>query len=273
MYPFLALFLASSFLCASCAGHTNILQKPLVPARDRQIGELSDFSFEEVYDSGYWVTRPRGGAMTILGIAGRRGTREEAVREALSDAARKAALYHGVYGESAAVLNQGSGNLDYFSDFDYRLDLLTDSEGYIGELIFDKDKDILEKEGSVMVRVQYSGIFDIPAYETGLEDGIPGWVNNYTASVPGFLAAVGYSKNRGSLQKTCQASYENAIVSLLPRLSSKVANEVLDAAGGKITRNVAANSGVLENVMILETWFDRKANALWTLVAAREKTP
>jgi hypothetical protein len=60
---------------------------------------------------------------------------------------------------------------------------------------------------------------------------------------------------------------------LLPRLSSKIATEVIDGEGGKITRNITTSSGVLEQVMILETWVDKKTNALWTLVAAKEKAP
>jgi hypothetical protein len=181
-------------------------------------------------------------------------------------------LYHGVSGESAAVLDQGSGSLDYFSDFDYRLEVLTDAEHYIDALVFDKDADVLEKDGSVFVWAQYPGVFDIPAYETVVEDRVPQWVKTYAADVPGFLTAVGFSGNKGSLQKTCRASYENAIASLLPRLSSQVASEVIDAAGGRITRNITTGSGVLEKVMILETWYDRKINALWTLLVAKQKT-
>jgi hypothetical protein len=273
MNKFFTLFVASALLFSSCAGDTQVLRKPLVPAPDSRPGEWADPSFEEVYDSGYWVTRPRDGTIPILGIAGRRRNREEAIAEALADAAQKAALYHGLYGESVAVINQGSGSLDYFSDFNYRLELLNKSENYIGDLVFDRDHDILEKDGSVIIRLQYSGISEIPAYETIPEDGTPGWVKDYAASVPGFLAAVGYAKNRGSLQKTCQASYENAIVSLLPRLSSNLVTVVIDGDGGKVTRNISTSSGVLEKVMILETWVDRKVNALWTLVAAKEKTP
>jgi hypothetical protein len=271
MNKFFAPFLVSAFLCSSCAGYTKIPQEPFVTVPESQTKDLYDPSFEEMYDSGYWVTRPRDGAITVLGIAGRRSNREDAMTEALADAARKAALYHGVHGEYAVVLNQGSGNLDYFSDFDYRLNILNNSENYVGDLIFDKDKDILEKDGSVLIRAQYHGVSVIPDYETDMEDGRPDWVNDYAASAPGFLIAVGYSKTRGSLQKTYRASYENAIVSLLPRLSSKFVNEVFDVAGGKITQNISISSGVLEEVMILETWVDRKINALWTLVAAKEK--
>lgn len=228
-------------------------------------------SLEELFDSGYWITRPSGTTVTIMGIAGRRRNKDEAIAEALADAARRVALYHGVRGESASVLNQGSGNLDYFSDFDYRLDLLHNVEDYIHALVFDKEKDVLEKNGTVVVRVQYNGVFSIPPYESVIENGMPSWVKNYGANIPGFLTGVSYSKNKGSPQKTYQASYENAIVSLLPQLSAKTANEVIDMAGGRITQNYSVSSGILEKVMILETWSDKKTGAIWTLLVARQK--
>jgi hypothetical protein len=263
-----------SFLFAACAGFENISEQELnsriIDGQEPEDPVLSS-SIEEIYDSGYWVTGQAGGALTVFGIAGRRGNREEAVTEALADAARRVALYYGVQGESAAVLNQGSGNLDYFSDFDYHLNLLHDSGEYIDDLVFDHDKDVLEKNGIVLVRARYSGISGIPVYKTIMEDGTPNWVKNYTADIPGFLTAVSYAKNKGTPQKTYQAAYENAIVSLLPRLSSKVANEIVDVEGVRITRNISTNSGILEPVIILETWLDKKNGAVWTLLAARPK--
>jgi hypothetical protein len=242
-------------------------------------------SLEDSFDSGYWVTAPMaapaaaplaaapGGpedtAITIIGIAGRRANRDEAIQEALADAARKAALYHGVRAESAAVLNQGSGNLDYFSDFDYRIAPANSHEAYIDALIFDKDNDILEKNGVVIVRTRYPGGFSVPVYESPLEDGIPAWVKNYTADIPGFLAGVGYSRNKGSLQRTHTASYEAALVSLLPLLSTRVSNEVVDVGGAKLTSSITASKGDLVNVIILETWLDKKTNSVWTLLAAK----
>jgi hypothetical protein len=266
------LILISAFLFASCAGLANTPQSPNTVASNRSQAD-SGLSLEESHEAGYWVTRPSGSTLTVLGIAGRRLNRDEAVAEALGDAARRVALYHGVYGESAAVLNQGSGNLDYFSDFDYRLNLLTNAEGYVDALIFDREKDVLEKDGAVFVRVRYAGISVLPVYQTTIKDGVPDWVGNYTIDIPGFLAAVGYSKNRGSPQRTFRASYENALVSLLPRLSSKQVGEVIDVeGGGRLTQNVSLSSGTLENVMILETWWDRKNAMVWTLLAAKQKT-
>jgi hypothetical protein len=228
-----------------------------------------DASLEALFDSGYWVTRPSGSIITVFGTAGRRGNRDEGVRLALLDAARKAALYHGVHGESVAILNQDAGFLDYFSDFDYRLELRRNPEEFLDALIFDRDRNVLEKNGVVLVRVQYAGVSDIPPYNSVLEDGIPDWTKKYVVTIPGFLAGIGYSKNKGSFQKTCEASYENALVSLLPQLSVSVDSNDADAAGGRVSHNVTRSVGELTGVMILETWFDRRVNAVWTLLAAR----
>lgn len=255
-----------SVLFLSCATAEKVLPESAAAGE-----EAAGPSLEELFDGGYWVTRPSEAGMTVIGIAGRRSNRNEAIAEALADAARRAALYHGVRGESATVLNQGSGNLDYFSDFDYKLDLLNNAENYIDELVFDSEKDVLEKNGAVIVRAQYAGVSGVPFYNSVVEDGVPSWVKNYGVEIPGFLTGVSFSKNKGSPQKTYQASYESAIASLLPRLSTKTAGEIIDVSGARLTRDVSVSSGILENVMILETWADKKNGAIWTLLVARQK--
>jgi hypothetical protein len=267
-------FLASVFLAASCAS-TVSTEKPAPPLdspADTSLRQPSPVSLEELYDSGYWVTGQSDSGITIMGIAGRRANKNEAIAEALADAARKVALYYGVRGKSASVLNQGTGNLDYFSDFDYELSLLSKEENYINDLVFDKDKDVIEKSGVVVVRVTYAGVPGVPSYKSSMEDGKPNWVKNYGTGIPdvsGFWIAVGSSKNKGSPPKTFQASYEGAIASLLPRLSSRVLNDAVDAGGGKVTQNYTINSGVLASVVILETWTDKKTGTIWTLLAAK----
>jgi hypothetical protein len=253
----------------AAAGVTGAAETARIPIKEA--GEPGPRSLAESYASGYWITRPSGGTIRLVGIAGRRRDRDAAVAAALADAALKAALYHGVYGESAAVLNQGSGSLDYYADFDYRLTLDNSPESFINDLTFDKDTDILEKDGAVYVWAQYSGVPDVPTYPSVFKDGVPDWVKNYTALVPGFLVGIGTSKNKGSPQKTYQASYENAVVSILPGLATQVRSDSLEVTGGKLTTNTTASRGSLINVMILETWFDRKTGSVWTLLAARQK--
>lgn len=267
----IVLLLGIIVLFPSCTGVNGAVQKP--ENTGTSLSSISSIaSIEEMYDGGYWVTRPSNSVIPVVGIAGRRADKDAALADALADAARKAALYHGVYGETVAVLNQGSGNLDYFSDTDYRLQLENDPENYIGDLVFDKDNDVLERNGAVFVLAHYSGVSAVPSYNSVMKDGVPNWVIDFGADVPGFLTAVSYSKNKGSPQKTYQASYENAIVSLLPRLTAKTVNEIIDVQGVKINQNISASSGTVENVMILETWLDKKTGAVWTLLVARQRT-
>jgi hypothetical protein len=270
LLPFLPVLL----FCLSCAVSDPALQKIPAETENTPIPAavlFEDASLEAAFDNGHWVTRPKDAAITIIGITGRRANRGEAVKNALADAARKAALYHGVHAESAAVLNQGSGNLDYFSDFDYRVDPSNGHETYIDALVFDEERDVLEKNGVVIVRTRYSGVSDVPPYESPVEAGVPVWVKNYNANIPGFLAGVGYSRNKGSLQKTHTASYETALVSLLPMLSTSVDSKVVDVAGARMTNSVTKSEGELVSVMILETWFDKKTNSVWTLIAAKAR--
>ncbi|MDR0689488.1 MAG: dolichyl-diphosphooligosaccharide--protein glycosyltransferase subunit STT3 [Spirochaetaceae bacterium] len=268
---------AGVFLWASCGSDPGVRQEPLPVTGERTDDpaspdlNLSGPSLEEIHDSGYWITRPLDSSITIIGIAGRRSNRDDAITEALADAARKVSLYHGIHGESSTVLNQGPGSLDYVAEFNYSLEPLTEVDLYLEKLAFDKDRDVLEKNGAVYVRFRYSGVSGIPPYHSSLEDGVPNWVRNTVADIPGFLTGIGISKNKGSLQKTYQASYENAIVALLPRLFTRISGEIIDVEGGKMTRNVSTSEGDLTEVMILETWFDKKINAVWTLVAAKQK--
>jgi hypothetical protein len=240
-------------------------------AQDKTYSITPAPSLEEIFDGGHWVTRPSGSAITIIGIAGRKSNRNAAIQDALTDAARKAALYHGVYAESATVLYEGPGYLDYYSDADYQITLENNHEGYIEALAFDVDNDVLEKNGVVIVRAKYHGVSDVPPYKTTITDGIPEWVKNFAAEIPGFLVGVGISRNKGSRPKTYAASYEDAIVRILPQLSTNIMGEVIDVSSGKSTANVTKSKGSLVNIMILETWYDKKTASVWTLIAAKEK--
>ncbi|MDR1900552.1 MAG: hypothetical protein LBQ55_11120 [Treponema sp.] len=276
MSRYIVFLLTGVLLFASCAS-TDGGKVPSQPDPDNRAADNSPestfaVSLEELYDGGYWVATQADAGITVMGIAGRQSNRDKAIAEALADAAQRVALYYGVQGESAAVLNQGSGNLDYFSDFDYQLNLLNRPENYINDLVFDKDKDVLEKNGAVVVRVQYPGVSGVPVYKSVMEDGTPDWVRKVVVDIPGFLTSVNNSKNKGSPQKTYQASYEKAIAALLPQLSTTSASGVVDVAGRRMTQNYTTSSGVLDNVIILETWEDKKTGTIWTLLVAKQKS-
>jgi hypothetical protein len=249
------------FLCFSCisAGESVVVE------------DIADNSAGAFFEETHWITRPSGGTITVIGIAGRKLKRDEAIADALTDAARRVSLYYGAYGESTTVLQDGSNLLDYYANTDYRLTIRNSPEPYLDSLVFDKTADVYEKNGSVYVRAQYSGVIELPAQVQAVTEGSPPvWVREYHADIPGFLTGIGNSKNKGTPQKTYQASYENALVSILPRISTKVEESVIDVAGqGRITKNVSVSSGNLSRIMILETWFDKGTGTVWTLLAAK----
>jgi len=268
---------AAALLCASCALFRGAA--PQAPAASdpppRPVSGLAlpdSRSFEEMQESGYWVTRPAGGRLMIIGITGRKGSREEAVTLAKRDAARRAALFYGVRGLSATVLREGSNNLDYFTATDYEITLFHGPEEYEETLEFDPERDVLEKSGSVYIRAYLGGAPMVPAYPSALTEEGPDWAASLKAPpIPGYLTSVGLSRNRGDQQKTFAFSYENAIVRLLPQLSTTSGSAVIDMEGGKLIQNISASEGELEQVMILEAWFDAKTKSAWTLIAAKEK--
>jgi hypothetical protein len=192
-------FLAVLLLYLSCAASGPAVQK--APGEGEALVPVRVVSLEESFDGVYWVTRPRDAAITIMGIAGRRGSRAESIREALADAARKAALYHGVHAESAAVLNQGSENLDYFSDFDYRINPLNSHETYIDALVFDEDKDILEKNGAVILRTRYSGVSDVRPTNPPLKGVFPPGLKTIPPASPVSWPVWGIHGTRGPFKK------------------------------------------------------------------------
>jgi hypothetical protein len=254
-------------LFLSCATGFPFQQTSSVP---NQVSEAPVVSVGEMYEKGHWITRPSDGQIYVLGISGRRNNLDDAIAGALEDAARRVALYHGLHAKSASVLNVGQGSLDYYADTDYWLTINNEAGLYSGELVFDKDSDVLEIDGQVYVLAKYSSASSIPSYNSMLQDGRPNWVKDYALEIPGYLTGIGMSKNKGSPQRTYQGSYENAIVHMLSRLSTTVTGSVDDIDGSRMTQNITTSEGDLKNVIILETWTDRNTGAVWTLLIANE---
>jgi hypothetical protein len=262
----------------SCVAMRDIIEKAPLASSDKleEVPEMPKVpygsrSFEEMFEANYWVTRPLEDGIMVIGVAGRQSNKDNAIAEALADAARRVSLYHGLYGESATVINQGSGALDYYADKGYDIRIDNEAENYIESLSFDKETDVFEKNGAVYVRTRYAGVSSVPDYQSELlEDGRPTWVRDFKIEIPDYLTSVGISRNKGTPQKTHEASYENAIVGFLPQLRTETTNTTIEAGGAKLTLNQSVSRGALKNVMILETWIDAKRNEVWTLAVAKE---
>jgi len=229
-----------------------------------------DRPIKEAFDPIHWVTRPSGNTITVVGVSGRKSNRDQAIADALADAARRISLYYGVYGEVTTILMEGNNLLDYYANTEYSINIHNAAESYIDALTFDKDNDVYEKDGAVYVRTRYSGVQGIPSYKSEVSGDKPGWVENNIVNIPGFLVGIGVSKNKGSPQKTYIGSYEIALASLVSSLSLELETSDVDVERrGRITQSVAKSKGTLSSVMILETWFDKKTGAIWTLLVAK----
>jgi len=277
-------------LCAACAAFPARAAAPSPGAANTAAGRAGanagaadadgapgDGALEAMTDAGHWITVPTGGVIPVIGVASRRVNRDEAIAFALLDAAGRAALYFGVSGSCVSTMSEGSGNLDYYAATEYILHADQDAESIVEILSFDPEHDVFERDGSIYVLAALPAASDFPSYRpepetaAGPERGAPAWTAGQPPEIPGYMTAAGVSRNKGSPQKTCAASWENAVVSLLQRLSTTVETSDMEkTGGGRLTQTVTVSEGRLSGVVILETWFDRTTAAVWTLIAAKE---
>jgi hypothetical protein len=228
----------------------------------------------EAFAAQHWITQPSGSTITIVGIAGRKGSYDDSIKDALNDAARKVSLYYRAKGEYTIVQNDGTNILDKWISTDSKVELLNGNfASYVDSLVYEKDTDIILLKGNYYVRTRYSGVADVPAYTSVVEkDGKPRWVTGQPVLISGYLTGIGGSRNKGKgkLQETYMASYEAAVLDVVQQLSSNSKNRIFDTeGGGRILESITMGKATVTNVMILETYFDQKTSAVYTLVAAK----
>jgi hypothetical protein len=259
-----------ALLFSSCAGLKN---GGVVQSGSNRGGAFSS-SGSSAAGSSFWVTTPENGNLVFIGAAASRTNREEAVRYALLDAARKVSLYLGVYGKGAFVLDVGAGHLDFNTSSDLELSYDPDYEKYIEEFEFDPDTDVLALENSVFVRVRWPApvLVDTNFVSRWPADR-PDWILNPPETVDGYLAAVGRSGSHSRSYSAVIASYENAIASLLYNKYSSIDAEAASVEVGGATMAAASNKEVAEGKLfqfyILEVWIDPADRSVWTLAIAK----
>jgi hypothetical protein len=252
-------------LFASCAGSAP--ETPVTAAP-----ETADTpAVQADSGAGYFVSGPGEGTLTVIGVSGRMRSAEREIDNALDNAARQIALYHGLKGKATIVLETGAGYRGFY--------LVTESEftpldeaGYREALRFDRDKDLLRTDNAVFIRC----VYDVPGllpveHAYGIENGEPAWLSGGVIEIPGYIGAVGFSKNHRYLSETIARSRESAAAALMARVSSFIETGTAD----RVNRGAAVTTreiieGELFNFMVLETWIDPKTGSVWTLAAARK---
>ena len=236
-------------------------------------------SFQEVPSDGelkiFMDTSPREGKLVFLGVSGKRSRRQEAIDLALEDAVRRIAIFEQVEGEYAVLSNRGGRLLDYRAEASSNLSYNASYEDYFAFVEFDEISGVFETENSVFVRVSYPGNLEINYRPSALmPDGKPFWVENPPEMIGKYLVGVGYAGRRNAYKDTVNASYENAIFSVIRNLYSVSSGQSVNYRGAgfldiaSIARQELNASGTIKGFYVLETWTDPKDKSVWALAVA-----
>jgi hypothetical protein len=231
----------------------------------------------------FWNTAPSPDFLFFIGVSAIRSNREESIRLALEDAAKKVAMYHFLEARYESRIDTGSGFLEYRADTISSLDYDKDYLKYAGDLVYDEDRDILGWENSLFVRARYARTEgEIPpsaGIRAEVPAGPPPWVNTLPEGTPGYVYGVGFAGRRIYHRDTVNASCEAAVFSLIRNLSGQVTGATAEAwkdsafgYSGAAGASVSSAMG-LEGFYVLEVWIDPASKAVWTLALARKDEP
>jgi len=227
-----------------------------------------------IRETSHIITLPESGNLIILGVAGRQLTRERELNAAKEDAARKASMYHWVYGTLVEWQYVGPGFLDYDVGSANWLAYDEQLEFYMDRLTFDPNKDLTrDHNGVTYIRFSYPANFPgYIGYWIGKNpDGSPEWTTRPPDSINGFTAGVGRSGRQERFSNTVRRSYEAAVISIVSKVSTS-SMETTDISLQNQTESQISrqSSAILNNFLVLEIWTDPETGAVWTLAIARE---
>jgi hypothetical protein len=277
----LALFIPVVFFLSACAGFfAGSKAGPSRAPAAVSPGEALN-GYPVLPAPGFWDTSPSAEFLFFIGASAIRSDREESVRLALEDAARKVAMYHFLEGRYESRVETGSGFLEYYTDTVSGLDYDEDYLKYTGDLVYDSERDILEWENSLFLRARYprsGGEIPLPAgIPAGVSaNGLPFWVNTPPGDIPGYVFGVGLAGRRVYHRDTVNASCEAAVFSLIRNLSGRATGNTADVQkSGSFGYSGAAEASVssalgLRGFYVLDTWIDPASKAVWTLALARD---
>jgi hypothetical protein len=223
---------------------------------------------------------PAGG-LVFIGGAGVRSDREESVNLALQDIARKVSIFNAVEGEFVSYNKTGSSFFDYASNAQSSLFFDEDYLGFVENLEYDPDTDVMQLDNSIFVRARFRGpeAVQVPYTLSGNRGSKPGWVDNPPAEISGYRVGIGYAGRRALHRDTVNASFEAAIFSIIRAMSSEVSAGTVNYQGSGSFDYRSANDtairarGKLNSFYVLDTWMDPSNMSAWTLAIALPEVP
>ena len=231
------------------------------------------FTMQEQSDAGHWVSGPSNGRFIIIGVSGRLSKQEDEIEAAKQDAARKAAMYHGIQGSVEYSNTTGSGGFfDYSADSRLELNYDNNFENYVSRLTFDPEKDVIRSTGATYVRFSYTSASSNINYSPKININRPSWVNNRNMpEFDGYVTVVGFAGRRSRLRDTISASYDSAAARLIESASTKVITQDQSTTTTGTTASsttMIRSEGRLTNFQVLEFWIDPITGGISTLAIA-----
>ena len=228
-------------------------------------------SVASVAGDRFLITPPWPGSLVIVGVSGRQFRRQTEIDNALEDAARKAAMYHGVKVIAESVQSIGSGIFDYYTNSSIKIEYNEELEFYMDKLAFNPDRDVARGSNGVFVRFTYPAVFPgrIGYSFWKTPDGRPSWINNPPREINGFIAGVGFSAKQFKYQDGFTKSRDSAVAAIVSQLSTTITTYTFSDVGQNTTVIKQRSEGFLAHFVILEIWIDPKNQDVWTLAIAQ----
>ena len=262
------IFLGCTFLFFSC-----VSSSPWVAEKEASVpAQTSSVAKNDQNKYGHWVTRSSNNTLVIIGVSNLMVRRDTEITSAKEDAARKAAMYHGVNGTIESFHKAGAIFFDYASDIKVELEYDTNLAAYIDRLMFDPERDVVITDEAVFVRFTYAADVSPVDFTASMNEGRPSW--SYSRDLPqidGYVTAVGFARNQVRLKDTINKSIDAAVARMIEDASTQIeaADNVgtgMGASGQIETRSDAR----LNNFQILEFWIDPDTKFVYTLAIAKK---
>jgi len=243
-------------------------EPPVVNTEEYTIPSISEQSA-----SGHWITRPSENALIIIGVSNRQVKRDTEIAAAQEDAARKAAMYHGIRGKIESFHSVGANFFDYVSDSKVELEYDTDYAKYIDRLTFDPEHDVVITDKAVFICFKYAAAATPINFITSMNiNGCPNWA--YDRDLPqfdGYITAVGFARNQARLKDTIKKSVDAAVARMIEDMSIRIMTTDKSVTGGGASGLIQTKSeGKLDNFQIIELWIDPQTGYVYTLAIAKQ---
>jgi len=227
-------------------------------------------SMQEQYASGYWISRSSNNRLTVIGVSNPMLRRDSEITAAKEDAARKVAMFYGIYASVETTSSTGSGFFDYTHDSSVELIYDTDYERYTERLTFDPQDDVLITNEAVFVRFQYDAMVINIDYTVRFTGGCPDWIRNRNGlELDGYVTTVGFARNQRRLKDTIFKSAENAVIRMIEDLSTTINTRETSVTGQGSSSIIQARSeGRLNNFRVIDFWIEPETRFVYTLAIA-----